>query len=50
MDAQLLHEIVHVVLDGRDLDTEVDGDLLVREIQVEQPENLAFARREPRLR
>ena len=50
MDAQLLQEIVYVVLDGRHLHTEVDGDFLVREIPIEQPENLTFARREPRLR
>ena len=48
MNAQLLQKVVHVVLDGRHLDAEATGYFLVREVVLEQGDDLAFALREPR--
>src|SRR5207302_8574414 len=45
MDAQLLQDIVHVILDGRDLDTKTVRDLLVRQITLDESDNLALATR-----
>ena len=50
MDVKLLKEIVHVVLDGRHLDAEMNRYLLVRQVLFEETNDLALACRQTRLR
>ena len=44
-DVKLFEQIMHVILNGGDLDVELDGDLFVGESPVDQPEHPALARR-----
>src|SRR5215831_11640564 len=46
LHVKLLEDVVHVVLDGRDLDLERLRDLLVREPSAEQRSDLALAARQ----
>jgi len=43
MDIELFQEVVHVVLDRCHFDSEASSDLLVREILVNEPNNLSLA-------
>src|SRR3954452_23506128 len=45
-DVQLVQDVVHVVLDRRQLDLKHDGDLLVREVAIDQTQHLTLSARE----
>src|SRR5918994_7230894 len=49
MDVELLEDVVDVILDGRELDRELLGDLLVRAALLDQPQDVELPRRQPSL-